>query len=147
MNPAAIGRPMEILLIEDNLGDARLTYEALREGHFKHRLTLISDGAEAADFVFRRKQYAQAPRPDLILLDLNLPRLSGAELLAEIRENEELSRIPIVVLTVSNSHEAILREQKLAVEGYLTKPVDLDQFLTLVKQLRRYWQEDLIMPA
>lgn len=147
MNTSAVGRPMEILLIEDNLADARLTFEALREGQFRHRLTLISDGGEAADFIFRRKHYAQAPRPDLILLDLNLPEVSGTDLLAQIRADASLASTPIIVLTVSATHESILRDQKLEVEGYLTKPVDFQRFLALVKELRRYWQEDLIVPT
>jgi two-component system, chemotaxis family, response regulator Rcp1 len=142
-----IGRPMEIVLIEDNLADARLAIEALNDGQIKHRLTLICDGDEAIDFLTRAGHFARAPRPDLILLDLNLPKKGGREVLDEIKGDEELHSIPVVVLTASQVHEEILRAEHLQVESYMTKPVDLEKFLQVVRQLRRFWLDDMIVPT
>lgn len=142
-----IGRPMEILLVEDSLSDARLTIEGLRDGHIKHRLTLVCDGAEAAQFLFRAGPFARAPHPDLILLDLDLPKKSGRELLQEIRHDPDLAATPVVILTASRVHEEILRSEHLEVESYIVKPVDIDKFLSLVRQLKKYWMADVILPA
>ncbi len=117
-----IGRPMEILLVEDNLADARLAIESLRDGQIKHRLTLICDGEEAYEFLTLEGRFARAPRPDLILLDLELPKKSGRELLEEIKHDEVLRNIPVVVLTASRIHEEILRAEHLQVESYIVKP-------------------------
>jgi CheY-like chemotaxis protein len=117
---------MEILLVEDSLADARLTIEALRDGNVKHRLTLIRDGLEAREFLYREAKFAQAPRPDLILLDLHLPGMHGRELLEEIKADFDLREIPVVILTASADQEDVLRSQFLQVESYLTKPVDMD---------------------
>ncbi len=140
-----VGRPMEILLIEDSLVDARVTMLALR-GRLLHRLTIIRDGAEGLEFLRRQGRFAKAPHPDLILLDLLLPKLSGLELLAEIKDDFELASIPVVVLTSSDDDEARLRCNLLQVDQFITKPVDLEKFLEVVKNLRDHWHADLILP-
>ncbi len=142
-----VGRPMEILLVEDSRSDARLTLEALSESRIKHRLTIMRDGEEALQFLHREAWYAQAPRPDLILLDLNLPHKGGLELLAEIRGDDALREIPVVILTASESEDDQLRGQQLHVEGYMSKPVAKQKFVALVRQLRDYWHADFILPA
>ena len=141
-----VGRPMEILLVEDCLSDARLAIDALKEGHVKHRLTLIRNGEEALQFLLRESLYSQAPRPELILLDLGLPRMDGRELLVHIKAAPEMWNIPVVVQTASKTHEDILRSEDLCVEGYLIKPVDLTKFLTLVRDLKRFWMQDVLLP-
>lgn len=147
MSRNTVGRPMEILLVEDSLMAARLTMGALRKGSVQHRLTWLTDGQEALEFVERRGKYAQAPRPDLILLDLGLPKKDGREVLEEIRGDDDLRSIPIVVLTASTDEEDVTRTERLQVEGYLTKPVDLRKFLDLVRQLSRFWHADMILPT
>ena len=147
MSDETVGRPMEILLVEDSLVDARLTIEALRDGGVKHRLTLIRDGLEAHEFLYREGKFARAPRPDLVLLDLHLPGMHGRELLAEIKADFDLKEIPVVILTASADQEDALRSQFLPFESYLTKPVDMDKFLTVVRELRRYWHADVILPT
>ena len=138
---------MEILLVEDSRSDARLTLEALNESSIKHRLTIMRDGEEAMLFLNREAWYAQAPQPDLILLDLNLPRKDGRQLLTEIRANDRLAEIPVVILTASEGGEEELQGQDLRVEGYMSKPVDRQKFLTLVRQLRDHWHADFILPT
>ncbi len=147
MRRDTVGRPMEILLIEDNLEDARMTMAALKEGQVQCRVSLVRDGDEAICFLHRKEIYARAPRPDLVLLDLKLPKKSGRQVLEEIRGSEQLNSIPVVVLTASEIHEEILREEGLEVESYMVKPVDLDQFIRVVKHLRRYWMAEIILPA
>ena len=142
-----IGRPMEILLIEDSLTSARVTIGALKKGNVQHRLTWLSDGEEALEFVHRRGKYSQAPRPDLILLDLSLPKRDGREVLAELKSDADLQRIPVVVLTASTNPEDIVSTEMLQVESYMTKPVDLEKFLQLVKDLSRFWHADMILPT
>ncbi|HUT10714.1 MAG TPA: response regulator [Thermoguttaceae bacterium] len=142
-----VGRPMEILLVEDDLEDAGLTIEALRESDVRCRVSLVRDGEEAVEFLHRRGRYGRAPRPDLILLDLNLPKKDGREVLAEIKADRRLRRKPVVVLTASTTHREILEEEHLHVEDYLLKPVDVGQFIHLVKSLRRYWLSDVILPS
>jgi CheY-like chemotaxis protein len=134
-------------LVEDNLGDVRLTREALAEGRIPHRLSMLFDGQEASEFLHRQGVFARAPRPDLILLDLSLPKMDGRELLANIRADEELCSIPVIVLTASAAHEDYLRAEELAVDAYLTKPVDLERFLAVVRQMKRDWLEHLLQPA
>lgn len=146
MSRETIGRPMEILLVEDNLVDARMTLETLQHGCIRCRVSLLRDGEEALRFLFRRDVYARAPRPDLILLDLQLPKRSGRQVLAEIRGAPRLQAVPVVVLTASRVHEEILREEQLQVESYLVKPVDREQFLEVVKELRRFWREEFLLP-
>jgi CheY-like chemotaxis protein len=143
----AVGRPMEILLIEDSLTSARMTIGALRNGHAQHRLTWLTDGDEALEFLYQRGKYVRVPHPDLILLDLTLPGKDGREVLAEVKSNDTLRSIPLVIMTASTDPEDVERSESLQVEGYVTKPVDLDKFLSLVKQLREYWHADMIVPA
>ncbi|MDA1016619.1 MAG: response regulator [Planctomycetota bacterium] len=147
MREDTIGRPMEILLVEDSLTSARLTMGALRKGTFQHRMTWLSDGEEAIEFLFRKGKYLQAPRPDLILLDLGLPKRDGREVLTEIRGDESLKSIPVVILTASTSAHDQAQSESLLVQSYLTKPVDLTAFLELVQRLNRFWHEDMIVPT
>jgi len=147
MTPESIGRPMEILLVEDSLTDARLTIEALKDGQVRHRLTLVRDGLEAVEFLRRRGTFARAPRPDLILLDLELPKLHGREVLTEIKSDAELKDIPVVVLTISKAHEELLKQQGLHVESYLTKPVNFGKFVAVVKELKKVIAANVILPS
>ena len=142
-----VGRPMEILLVEDSLVDARLTMEALRRGGIKHRLTIVRDGEEAMQFLHQEDRFARAPRPDLILLDLQLPKKDGREVLDEVKVDLNLQSIPVVILSASQAHEDLLRGEMLRVEGYMVKPVDLDKFMQLVRQLKDFWHADVILPA
>lgn len=142
----AVGRPMEILLVEDDLEDAGSTIEALRQGDVPCRVSLVRDGEEALEFLGRVGRFGRAPRPDLVLLDLNLPKKDGREVLAELKADLDLAPIPVVVLTSSSTHEEILREEGLHVESYLVKPVDWPRFVRVVKSLRRYLLSDVILP-
>jgi len=142
-----VGRAMEILLVEDSLMDARVTIHALRQGLTQHRLTLIRDGAEALEFVQQSGRFAQAPRPDLILLDLMLPKKSGTEVLDELKADFSLKDIPVVVLTASEDEADRVKCQMLHVDAFITKPVNLDKFLEVVKQLKRFWLNDVILPS
>ncbi|NOX54534.1 MAG: response regulator [Planctomycetes bacterium] len=146
MKSEAVGRPMEILLIEDSVTSARFTMGALRKGEIQHRLTWLRDGEDALEFLHRRGKFVRAPRPDLILLDLGLPKKDGREVLAEIKQDEDLKKIPVVILTASTAAEDVLISERLQVEGYLTKPVDLEKFLWLVKELKGYWLQGVILP-
>jgi len=142
-----IGRPMEILFIEDSLTFARITMSALRKESVKHRMSWVTNGQDAVDFLFRRERFAQAPRPDLILLDLGLPIKDGRDVLTELRADDRLKAIPVVVLTASVDEKDATRCEALEVEGYMTKPVDLDKFLGLVRELKGYWHADMIVPS
>jgi CheY-like chemotaxis protein len=139
--------PIEILLVEDNAGDARLAREALRDAKVRNHLSWVSDGAEALAFLRREGKYSQAPRPDLILLDLNLPRKDGREVLTEIKADERLRRIPVVVLTTSRAEEDILRAYQLSANCYISKPVDLDQFMKVVRNIEDFWLTLVRLPA
>lgn len=147
MRRETIGRPMEVLLVEDSLTDARLTIAALQNGRIKHRLTLVRDGQEALDFLHRAGHFARAPRPDVILLDLLLPKKNGLDVLDDVRHDEELQTIPVVVLTSSTEEEDRLRSEALGVASYVTKPVDIDKFLHVLRELRDHWHSDLILPS
>jgi CheY-like chemotaxis protein len=138
---------MEILLVEDSLTDARLAIEALRQGNIKHRLTLVRDGDEAMAFLERRGMFARAPRPDLVLLDLQLPQLDGRDVLSTLRADEKLRPIPVVILTASKAHADIVRSELLQVDGYLVKPLNVSEFLALVRQLKHLWHADVILPS
>jgi CheY-like chemotaxis protein len=138
--------PIEILLVEDNPGDVRLTKEALRDGKVRNNLNVAKDGVEALEFLRREGRHANAPRPDLILLDLNLPRMSGREVLAEIKQDPELSTIPVVVLTTSQAEQDIVKAYELNANCYVTKPVDLDQFITVVKSIEDFWLTIVRLP-
>ncbi len=138
--------PIEILLIEDNPGDVRLTQEALRDSKVINNLTVVSDGVEALDFLRQKGRHLAAPRPDVILLDLNLPRKDGRELLAEIKADSCLKRIPVVVITSSKSEEDVVRSYNLHANCYVTKPVDLDQFIAVVKSIEDFWMGIVKLP-
>jgi chemotaxis family two-component system response regulator Rcp1 len=133
-------QPIEILLVEDNPGDVRLTVEALKESKMRHNnMSVVGDGVEALAFLRREGDYADAPRPDLILLDLNLPKKGGHEVLAEIKADEQLKRIPVVVLTASEAEQDITRAYDLHADCYITKSFDLDQFVMVVKSIEDFW--------
>lgn len=140
-------RSIEILLVEDNPGDARLTIEAMREAKLRNRLHVVEDGVEAMQFLRREGRFGDAPRPDLILLDLNLPKKDGREVLAEIKSDPALKRIPVVVLTTSHAEEDVLRAYDLHANCYVTKPVDLDQFMKIVKQIDEFWLKLVVLPT
>jgi len=137
---------VEILLVEDNPGDVRLTREALREGRVKNRLHVVPDGVEAMRFLRREGEYAEVPRPDLILLDLNLPRKNGRETLAEIKSDRDLSTIPVVVLTTSVDEQDVLRAYEFHANCYINKPVDLDQFLHVIRSIEDFWLTVVRLP-
>ena len=146
MHGKTVGRPMELLLVEDSLSDVHLTAMALRRGNISHRLMIDRTGEEAIDFLYQRGFFAQAPRPDLILLDLRLPRMDGQELLDLVKADFDLKDIPIVVMTMSRDEEDRVRCQLQNVDAYVTKPVDLEKFLGLVRDLKRFWHKDMILP-
>jgi len=145
MSPDTVGRRMEILLVEDNLKDAGAAIEALKQHQVECRLSLVRDGEEAMQFLRTEGIYARAPRPDLILLDLKLPKKNGREVLAEIRSDDQLKHVPVVILTASAVHQEILKREKLQVDSYMIKPVDLEQFVRVVKSLRRFWLDEAIL--
>jgi len=136
----------EILLVEDNPGDARLAQEALKEGRMTSRLKVVVDGVEAMAYLRREGQYAGSPRPNLVLLDLNLPRKDGRQVLAELKADEDLRRIPVVVLTTSQAEQDILRSYDLHANCYITKPVDLDRFISVVRSIEEYWCSVVTLP-
>jgi two-component system, chemotaxis family, response regulator Rcp1 len=132
-------KPVDILLVEDNPGDLRLMLEMLKEGKVRNRIAGAADGVEAHDFLTRRGPQVSAFRPDLVLLDLNLPRMDGRDVLAEIRDHAELSRIPVVVFTSSAEDEDVLRSYDLRAACYVTKPLDVEQFMRIVQQVKSIW--------
>lgn len=138
--------PIEVLLVEDNPGDVRLTREALKEGKVCNNLSVVPDGVEAMAFLRRQGPYAGAPRPDVILLDLNLPKKDGREVLEEVKGDPELRSIPVVVLTSSEAERDIARAYALHANCYITKPVDLDQFITVVKSIEDFWFSIVKLP-
>jgi two-component system, chemotaxis family, response regulator Rcp1 len=139
-------RTAEILLVEDNPADVRLTMEAMRESKMHNRVTVVSDGEQALDYLCRRGRFAAAPRPDIILLDLNLPKKDGREVLQEIKALNELRRIPVVVLTTSQAEEDICRTYDLHANCYITKPMDLDRFIEVVQQIEGFWLSIVSLP-
>ncbi len=147
MSSKAIGKLIEILLVEDNPGDVRLTKEALMEGKVLNKLHTVEDGMEALAFLNQEGKYADVPRPELILLDLNLPKKDGRDVLAEIKSNGDLRRIPVVVLTTSRSEQDILKSYDLNANCYITKPVDLDQFISVVKSINEFWLSIVKLPG
>ena len=140
-------REVVILLVEDNAGDVRLTREALHEGKVANQLIVASDGVEALAVLHRTGSQAAAPRPDLILLDLNLPRKDGRDVLAEIKQDPDLRRIPVVVLTTSKAEEDILRTYNLHANCYITKPVDFEKFVSVVKTIDEFWLTVVRLPS
>lgn len=137
----------EILLVEDNPGDIRLTQEAFREGNITNRLHVTTDGHDALDFVYQRGEYADAVRPDIVLLDLNLPRKNGDEVLAEMKSDPDLKHIPVVILTTSSADEDILNAYQSYTNAYLTKPVDPDEFIDLIRSFEDFWLELVKLPS
>lgn len=146
MNSQTTGRPIEILLVDDNPGDVRLTVEALRDSKIQNRLHIAKDGMEAIAFLRRKGEYTDAPHPDLILLDLNLPKMNGPEVLAEIKEDTALKHIPVVILTGSKEVEDITKTYNLHANCYVTKPIDLEQFIMVVKSVRDFWLTIVKLP-
>jgi len=147
MNHAFQGDPIEILLVEDSPDDIVLTTEALKDGKVRNRVSVVEDGEEAMAFLRHEGPYQAAPRPDLILLDLNLPRKSGREVLAEIKQDPKLKRIPVVIMTTSSDEKDILQAYNCHANCYITKPVDLDQFLGVVKSIEHFWLTVVKLPA
>lgn len=137
--PADGKSPIEVLLVEDDPGDVLVTQEAFEEHKLRNRLTVVSDGAAALAYLRRESEYADATIPDLILLDLNLPRRDGREVLAEVKKDDELCRIPVVVLTTSQAEEDILRSYQLHANAYVTKPVDFERFISVVRQIDEFF--------
>jgi CheY-like chemotaxis protein len=140
------GRPIDILMVEDNPHDVRLTMEAFKDAKVFNNLSVVSDGEEALKFLRREGEYAGSPRPDLILLDLNLPKKCGREVLEEIKRDPGLKRIPVVVLTTSENEKDIMRAYELHVNAYITKPVDLDQFIKIVEAVEDFWLTVVKLP-
>lgn len=146
MREDTIGRPMEILMIEDSLSSARLTMGALKKSEVEHRMTWLQDGAEGVEFLTRAGKYLKAPQPDLVLLDLNLPGRDGHEVLRDIRSDDRLKQIAVVILSASDDAEDHRQVEELGVQSYLTKPVDMDEFLRVVQEVRAYWKANQIGP-
>jgi len=140
-------RPVEVLLVEDNPGDVRLTQEALKDGRVLVNLSVAADGVEAMEFLRRRGSHAGKARPDLILLDLNLPRKNGREVLEEIKADDDLRRIPVIVMTTSKAEQDIYKAYNLNANCYVTKPVDLDEFLNVVRSIEDFWLTIVTLPA
>jgi CheY-like chemotaxis protein len=134
-----VGRPIEILLVEDNPGDIRLTQEAFRDGKVANNMSVVTDGDEAMTFLRHEGEYAEAPRPDIILLDLNLPKKDGREVLAELKQDPNLRRIPVIVLTTSKAEQDILNSYDMHANCYITKPIDLEEFIKLVEGIGGFW--------
>ncbi len=146
MNTRSILKPIDILLVEDNPGDVRLTIEGLKEGKVLNNLSVVSNGVEAMAFLRQEGGYANAPRPELILLDLNLPRKDGREVLAEIKNDNNLKRIPVVILTSSEAEQDIVKSYNLYANCYITKPVELDQFIGMIKNIEHFWLTVVKLP-
>jgi CheY-like chemotaxis protein len=146
MEPASGMRLVEILLVEDNPGDVRLTQEALKNSKLVNKLHVVGDGDEALAFLRKQNEHANAPRPDLIVLDLNLPKKSGREVLAEIKEDPDLRRIPVVVLTISTSEGDVLETYDLHANCFITKPIGLEQFLEVVRSIEDFWLSIVRLP-
>jgi len=147
MTDIAAARAVEILLVEDNPGDVRLTQEALRGAKIRNNLHVAKDGVEAMDFLLQQEQSAGAPRPHLVLLDLNLPRKDGREVLAQMKADSALRRIPVVVLTTSEAEEDILKAYDLNANCYITKPVDFEQFIRVIESIQDFWLTIVKLPS
>jgi two-component system, chemotaxis family, response regulator Rcp1 len=146
MQRSKAGRPVQILLVEDNPGDVGLTLEALKEATLPNKLTVVKNGADALSLLRRQGQYAGAARPDLILLDLNLPKKDGRKVLAEIKGDDNLKRIPVVILTTSEDEQDVLESYNLHANCYIVKPLDLDRFITVVKSIEDFWLRIVVLP-
>lgn len=146
MTESEMIRPVDILLVEDNKGDAELAAEALEDAKMRNNLFTVFDGDEATDFLYRRGNHENAPRPDLIILDLNLPKKDGREVLEEIKLDPNLRRIPVVILTTSKAEEDILRTYDLHANCYITKPLEFDKFIDVVKSIEDFWMSIVVLP-
>lgn len=140
-------KPFNILLIEDNPGDVRLTQEAFKEGNMSIDLSVVMDGVEAIQYLRKQTPFEESDTPDLILLDLNLPKKDGREVLKEIKEDENLRRIPVVVLTTSNAESDILKSYNLYANCYINKPVDFDSFFNVIKRIEEFWLSTVMLPT
>jgi two-component system response regulator len=140
-------KPIDVLVVEDNPGDARLIKEVLNSNKIFCRLHTVKDGVEAMNFLYRNGEYSEAPRPDLIFLDLNLPKKDGREVLKEIKTDEKLKQIPVVVMTTSQAEEDIFKSYSLHANCYVTKPLDLDQFVRVVKSIEEFWFTLVKLPS
>jgi two-component system, chemotaxis family, response regulator Rcp1 len=147
MSERSIGEPIEILLVEDNVGDIRLTEEVLKDCKMLNRLSVVRDGEQVMAYLRREGRYAARPQPDLILLDLNLPKKDGREVLAEIKFDPDLKRIPVVVLTTSSAEQDIIKSYDLYANCYLTKPVQLDEFIAVVRSIEDFWLAIVKLPT
>lgn len=147
MSVDSLSSPIEILLVEDNPGDVRLTQEVLKEGKVHNKLSIVENGVQALNFLRKEQEFNDAPTPDLILLDLNLPKKDGREVLMEIKEDPELKKIPVVVLTTSQAEEDILKVYDLNANCYVSKPVDLGQFINVVKSIEDFWLSIVKLPT
>jgi len=139
-------KPVELLLVEDNQGDARLAIEAMDDSKIKNNLVWVKDGVEAMEYLRKEGEYKNASRPDLILLDLNMPRKDGREVLAEVKSDDNLKSIPVVILTVSKAEEDIIKSYDLHANCYVTKPLDLEQFIHVVKSIEDFWFSIVKLP-
>ncbi len=146
MSSSTAIRPIEILLVEDNPGDVDLTMDAMEHSKLHNKVSVVNDGVEALSFLRRKNKYVNAPRPDLVLLDLNLPKKDGREVLAEIKADEDLKRIPVVILTSSTDEEDIFRAYGLHVNCFITKPIDLNQFVKVVQAIESFWFSIVKLP-
>ncbi len=146
MDGRQLVKPIDILLVEDNPGDADLAREALEGGKLNNKLFVVGDGEAAMDFLYNAGEYGDVPRPDLILLDLNLPRKDGREVLADIKASHSLKRIPVVILTTSQSEEDVLKSYNLHANCYITKPIDLKQFIKVVRSIEDFWLSIVVLP-
>lgn len=147
MNLSSTSDPVEILLVEDNAGDARLAREGLRQCRIPHALHVVDDGVKAMDFLHRHHEYTTAPRPDLILLDLNMPRKDGREVLREIKQDAGLMTIPVVILTTSGANEDVNNTYSLHANCYVTKPLELREFLEVMKSILDFWFSTVSLPS
>jgi two-component system response regulator len=147
MNTHQTLQPVEILLVEDNPGDQRLTKEAFKGGKIINTLSIVEDGIEALDYLYQRGKYSKVTRPDLIILDLNLPRLSGKQVLETIKTDENLRRIPVIILTISQAEEDIIKSYDLHANCYVTKPLDIDQFNKVVQSIEEFWFAIVKLPT
>lgn len=145
-NAYEAGKPIDILLVEDNPGDADLAKEALDSSKVRNRLFIVDDGVKAMEFLRKEGEYQGVPKPDLILLDLNLPRMDGRQVLAEVKRDQNLRMIPIVILTTSSAEEDILRSYNLHANCYITKPIDLNQFMKVVRTIEDFWLTIVRLP-
>lgn len=146
MSNAVSDRPIEILLVEDNPGDVRLMMETLRDGKIRNRISVVEDGVEALAYLRHEGKHHSVPRPDLVLLDLSLPRKNGLEVLAEIKQDAQLKRIPVCVITSSSAEKDIIQAYDNYVNCYLTKPVDLEQFIGVVRSVEDFWLSIVKLP-